>query len=608
MAKLKLSPAGMQDQLLDFKSVREKLASELAAMPDQNSAGAEMLKSKLFELDQSIYSIEQGLEKLENARSIQEINAALQKVKELITGPDYDSAAYIISADEFVFIKDYSATREKQNVLLQRYDSTKFAVFLANEVKVSIAQLPPMKIKDLYSKCDRSYQMMRYSTDAELWGDNKAYLPISKMEKYFINNMRLTTEEEDAACIEIFECLMYSLSGGKKENQDHIEQWLLHKVINFDKSVTTPDIVIVGHVGGNGKGILQAICKLLLTSSLVGKANVKTLNGNFNAIMVGKAIVFFDDQDSKEIPLEVIKQLSGSDTMIIEEKGKDQYEGEKTHSSGFFSQTPPFALTPAGQEGGVDRRFSIMRTSITLIESFQKMFKEKHNTELSVEQCKDMLEEIVGKILLNRVKIANWFKYLQKKHPQVDRKFTLKALHGEDYKYFLERQTTTIQTVWSKLVLPTLKEKGCVPMFVIKEVMRHLDGGKVTNEKTILKQLMELGSQCKIEINHPKIRAALRFNKDDVIKQCAVICTKDPKKFTDKGFDWSLVSNMPYKAVPKGEDIIDEDNFVFNVEVDELEGFDETATKTTAASLRKAPKNDLFETMFEDEDEYDELA
>ena len=474
------------------------------------------------------------------------------------------SAAYIISDKEFVFTDNYAVNQVKLNAQLVRMTPETFTVYAANKLGVAHYNLPIPLVIDLFNNCNRSFLYNRYSIDPEKWGKD-VYLPFEHLKPFFINEFNLTPEQdqETEESLKYFDWLMYSLSGNKKENRDHIEKWILHKIINYKKAITTPDIVIVGHVGGNGKGILQAIVRLMLPAMLSGKANTKTLNGNFNAIMLGKLIVFFDDQNSKEIPLDVVKELAGSDTMIFEPKGKDQYEGEKTYSSAWFSQTLPFRLTPAGQEDGVDRRFSIMATNITFLESIRKHMEEETGEKVTVEESKALAEIIVSKHLLNRVCIAKWFKHLAAKHPEVTNDYTLKALHGEDYRYFLKQQETIIEGIFKRLIVPVLEKGGCVPVFVIKELTRHFDNNAMP-DKTINKVITTLGAQYKVNLQLTKARIDIVSRTATVKKQCVVVHLTD--NWAHKAFDWSLVSSTPYETIQMpGRDLISKDSLNFSL-------------------------------------------
>jgi hypothetical protein len=553
------------------KDLRKIEKLDIEVVTDKKQRYADKLK-EIENLTANLVEYEIDLKSLSRTRddeNEEKIQAALNVVAQQYLDSD-PSVAYIIADDEFLFIDDYSSIPEKQNVQVRNMPAKQFIKLLANELHLKSWHLPDYRVVDLFNNKNRTFQLKRYSIDPSLWQQDKVYLPIKHMEQYFIDRIQIPQDKEEMAMngLEYFDWLMYSLSGGKKENQDHIERWILHKIINYKKAVTTPDLVVVGHVGGNGKGIIQAIVRLMLPAILSGKANSKTLNGNFNAIMLGKLIVFFDDQNSKEIPLEVVKQLAGSDTMIFEPKGKDQYEGEKTHSSAWFNNKLPFKLTPAGQEGGVDRRFSITRTNITFLESIRHHFALKGH-EVSVEQSKDFAEEIVSKYLLNRLCIGAWFKHLQAKHPEVDTNYTLKPLHGEDYRYFLDQQLDSLDTIFRNLIMPVVNNGGCVPFFVVKELMRHIDGF-ITKDKTINTRLNELASQYKLDIVNEKIHIYITSGPSiSTRKQCTVIRPAANKAWTDKAFDWTLVSNTAYTgSVAAGQDLIKEDELVFGVKGD----------------------------------------
>lgn len=556
------------------KSYRDIEKLKLEDHPDKT----DKLKAKFEEINQlneKLFDLEADFKELNRTRddeNEEKIQASLHTVAENWINKD-SSAAYVVEDQEFIFIHDYSNDPAEQNVQLKKLEPARFVELLAADLGVKSWHLPTHRLKDLFNEQKRTFHMSRYSINPSKWKNNHVYLPIVHMEKYFIDKMPIVLDITDPD-LKYWDWLMYSLSGGKKENQDHIERWILHKIKNYRKAVTTPDIVIVGHVGGNGKGIIQAIIRLMLPAMLSGKANSKTLNGNFNAIMMGKLIVFFDDQNSKEIPLEVVKQLAGADTMIFEPKGKDQYEGEKTHSSAWFNNELPFRLTPAGQEGGVDRRFSIMRTNITFLESIRHHLSLE-GVEVDVEQSKDLAEVIVSEKLLNRNVIGKIFKLLEQRHPEVNEDYTLKPLHGEDYRYFLEQQANSLEIIWKDLITPIIQAGGCVPSFVVKELLRHMEGREPA-DKTLNKRITELSQQYKIDIGSERTYIDIRNPKITIKKQCYVYKPKDSKKWTDHGFDWNLVSNLTYTGdQPKDHPIIHEDNLVFGVTSDSIDDNDE---------------------------------
>lgn len=547
------------------KELRDAQKLPLEAHPDKPQR-IETIENKIVVLQGALFDLETDFKDLNRTRddeTEEKIQAALHHVATEIIDKD-PSLAYIIKDKEFMSIVENSTVREKQNVTIDKYDAASFIQLLAAQTKLKSWHLPTHRVIDLFNNCNRSYKMTRFTIDGARWNKD-VYQPIEHMREHFIDRLKLTTDEDEMASsnVHYFDWLMYSLSGGKDENKEHIERWIVQKIINYNKAVTTPDLVIVGHVGGNGKGIIQAIVRIMLPAILSGNANTKTLTNNFNAIMLGKLIVFFDDQVSKEIPLDVVKQLAGSDTMIFEEKGKDQFNGEKTHSSAWFAQQLPFRLTPAGQEGGVDRRFSVMRTNITFLESIRLFMREQNNSDITVEESKDLAEAIVSNVLLNRICIAKWFQTLLKKYSDVTSDYVLKALHGEDYHYFLDQQKDRLEEIFRDLIVPTIEAGGAVPMFVVREILR-LSHEHIPHDKTLNKRLNELASQNKIEISTGR-RSVDIIGHNSLTKIQNAVIVKKGNVDSSPEFNWSLVSKKVFRKPGKGEDYISEDDFIFGV-------------------------------------------
>lgn len=582
--ELKLQESDPEQQLEDTKrAIQSKIAATKnllnAAKKDLRDAQKLPLEShadkpqrikaaenNIATLQGSLFDLESDFKDLNRTRddeTEEKIQAALHHITTEVIDKDA-SMAYIIKDKEFITIVENSTVREKQNVTIDKYDPISFIQLLAAKTKLKSWHLPTHRVIDVFNSCNRSYKMVRFTIDNARW-DKDVYQPIAHMREHFIDKLRFTAEEDELAAnsVHYFDWLMYSLSGGKDENKEHIERWIVQKIINYNKAVTTPDLVIVGHVGGNGKGIIQAIVRIMLPAILSGNANTKTLTNNFNAIMLGKLIVFFDDQISKEIPLDVVKQLAGSDTMIFEEKGKDQFNGEKTHSSAWFAQQLPFRLTPAGQEGGVDRRFSVMRTNITFLESIRKFMKEQTGQYISVEESKDFAEAIVSGVLLNRICIAKWFQELLKKYPDITGDYVLKALHGEDYHYFLDQQKDRLEEIFKELIVPTIEAGGAVPMLVIREILR-LSHENIPHDKTLNKKLTELASQSKIDIQCGRRSIDIKGHGGSAKLQTSAIVKKGNMDSSPE-FDWELVSRVVFKKPGKGEVYISEDDFVFGV-------------------------------------------
>src|ERR1035441_4635756 len=189
---------------------------------------------------------------------------------------DFKSLSYIIKEGEFVFISDRATTRTVQNVVLSKYNPNQFVEVVANILKLHIADLPPLRVKQLFMDNQRAFEDVRFTIKNSLWDSTDIFLPFEHFKEFFISNFKFESDDiqpDDSMIIDYYDQLIYSIGGGKSENIEHIELWILQKIINYQKQLTTPDLVIVADVGANGKGILMGIMKRMIPGQLVGQAN-----------------------------------------------------------------------------------------------------------------------------------------------------------------------------------------------------------------------------------------------------------------------------------------------------------------------------------------------
>jgi hypothetical protein len=536
-----------------FKKEYTKVESSTLLTPEEKETKLKTIQTKIDNSIEEIVVLEDAKATMKaevDDDDEKKILVALNTVRSEMFR-DFKSLSYIIKEGEFVFISDRATTRAVQNVVLSKYNPTQFVEVVANILKLHISDLPPLRVKQLFMDNQRAFEDARYTIKNSLWDSNDIFLPFEHFKEFFISNFKFEPDDiqpDDSMIIDYYDQLIYSIAGGKSENIEHIELWILQKIINYQKQLTTPDLVIVADVGANGKGILMGIMKRMIPGQLVGQANTKTLNGNFNAIMLGKLLVFFDDQNNEEYSIDTIKEASGAEDMIFEPKGKDQFQGEKTYSSVFFSQQLPFKLSSDGKNDGVDRRFSVMRTNITFFETLMK-----NDPDLNPDNIKVCVSRIVNDTLYNRVNIAKWFKHLQDKHPQVNESFELNPLHGVDYYSFIDDQKSDMDIIWERLIVPVLKNPaGCIPIFVIKEIMAH-QGGKAWKESTIHKRIKELAMRNKIDLEIKRTQFDIVYGGQTVIgtrssatARKVVVALKNPAA---KEFDWNLISEKDYDGV-----------------------------------------------------------
>lgn len=531
------------DLKVAIRNSEAMLPKSVGTVLDAVKAELETLRLRLRTIEtdirskqQAIKDLKAGLKDQSKAENTAELTAAIGNYLSEIP-----SMGYIIADDEFTWIEDQSTSLTQQNVVVYRMQRRRMLNHLAKELRLKTATVLENEVLDIFNEAGRSYDTLRFSCNPARWKSN-TYRPFDYMRDFFIDRLEVEGEHHEA-----FDLLMTSLSGGKRENQNHLEQWILHKLINWNAPTSTPDVVIVGHVGGNGKGILIKMMKMILPSCLVGRANNKTMTGGFNAAMVGKLLVIFDDQSSDDTPFDVIKEQSGADEMLFEMKGKDQYEGEKTHSSAFFSNVLPFELSKDGDIGGVDRRFSIMRTSMTFLEAIRAK-----NPEMTVPELKEAANYLINEVLWNRVEIAKWINHLKAKHPQIYPGSTLLALHGADYEYFQLQGLDIYDLIVRKIIKPAAAAGMVVPYSAIQAVL--LANGIDAEPRYFVAALKKRIELAGLDfLNTPQKVVTVHNVGGGLVKLAGKTSCFAPSKDFVNEFDYSLISDRPWLPLNTAE-------------------------------------------------------
>jgi hypothetical protein len=109
-----------------------------------------------------------------------------------------------------------------------------------------------------------------------------------------------------------------------------------------------------------------------------------------------------------------------------------------------------------------------------------------------------------------------------------------------------------------------LEAGGCVPLFVVKELLRHMED-RIIADKTINAKLKQLSAENKLEIISERIKIEMYPAINNGKKQCTVIRKKGHKESGDPKFNWGLVSNIPFSIPARGDYWISEDNLIFGV-------------------------------------------
>lgn len=505
---------------------------------------------------------------------------------------DTPSAGFNNASEKYPYrwLANSTTCEYKQNVIQKSQSPAQFQSYILNLLGLPTTTLSVVEIRDIFSENNRFFENEIYTVDPESWEVGKHYFTLAHYEPFFITNEPRVYDKNNskqADIISAFNDLMYSVSGAKTENQNHIEQWVLHKVINYKKIINTPELVIIGDSGSEGKGIFATIVKKLFPTGLTEDVNVDVLTSKFNSQLEGKLLLHFDEGKLDDAMYEALKRQSQNKKFITEAKFGVSKSIEKCFTGLWTSNSLPFPLMKNGGADGVDRRFSVLTTNIRFEESVRK----------GIHAGKS-LTHIIDNILYNRQNIALWFQYLQTKHPQVmDPAFVLNALHGEDYHRLAKQNQSVFDQVWDKFVMPRINAGEAIPYTALSEILR-LEGEKDTPavlKEKITNAINKLKGKHDLEYVFSRVSIISR----NTSRRVQVRVIKAVANKTNLTFNWYTLakSNYPQEGQSTDNCILKEDLLFDLLDVTEDNKDDEVSTQVNPPVVKSGKLSMLLKEV-----------
>ncbi|MBK3776421.1 hypothetical protein GAY31_20065 [Azospirillum brasilense] len=237
-----------------------------------------------------------------------------------------------------------------------------------------------------------------------------------------------------------FDMLIYSISGGKRENIEHIEQLIVSKW-RCPHDATLPWLVL-NDGGGTGKSLLgQRLLPGLFGAEVVGKnLDVMDICGKFNSQVAGLLVGLINEKPEDNYDHNKLKAVAGSPTVYFEQKGLPRVEGENFFLGIMASNNSGGTVNLAGNDS--DRRFSIVAGNkpieVWISETLGWSRQEAHEWIKNEGQW----------ILESRTECGKWIAALVKRWPTVQ---SVRALHGADYLELVSAQKTIEQQVFDHI-------------------------------------------------------------------------------------------------------------------------------------------------------------
>lgn len=397
--------------------------------------------------------------------------------------------AYLAETHQISITWNTSSDPDRYNISSRTVPADRIVSCL-NSLLPKDEKLQKITSSDIIRHCSdsqRSFLTISSSFNTEKW-QHGCYNQLLDLKKFWLEP---SSDNEPAS--PLFDDLMHCLSGGKAENREHLERWIMYKYARPDDTVNIPHINISGIPGENGKGLFKILLKTIFTAGSVVDATAKELINGFNAKWKDAVILVYEEMGERELPENKIKSVTGNPELNVEFKGRDAFVVDANYSILFFDNNVNGTVRLAGSgPSGEDRRYSIMETHLSLPEHMAQRYN------ISDSEAKARCNELAN-LLRSRVQVARWLRDMLKLHG--GNLNSAPKLHGEDYWNRVNNQQTDLDGI-AKNVATAIIDHGPLPS---KLMMRYAqmvasDDVRITSQrlnKAVMAELKRRGHNAR---------------------------------------------------------------------------------------------------------------
>lgn len=252
-----------------------------------------------------------------------------------------------------------------------------------------------------------------------------------------------------------FRLLMLSIAGGSEEYADQLERLPAYRY-EHPEDVMVPNIDSCG-VGGTGRDTYFNILSTIFTNECTTSVAEETFKGTHNGELFGKMIVKVDEKNSQAVPIDKLKELTGSSRYRHREMNKNAREVDRLFSFLMFRNGFTTTVRLAGTgSSGEDRRWDpmIARVNLNRHVAVHCGLIPDINTPTTIEQetaVQMHIKDWQRDYYKNEKRIAEWLGYCIQKYDA--KKMTeMLPVHGHYYHEMLERQKKGIDGFMPKFM------------------------------------------------------------------------------------------------------------------------------------------------------------
>lgn len=264
---------------------------------------------------------------------------------------------------------------------------------------------------------------------------------------------------------ESFRILMLSIAGGSEEYADQLERFVAYRYCH-PEDIMVPNIDSCG-VGGTGRDTYFNMIATIFTNECVSSVAEETFKGTHNGELFGKMMVKVDEKNSSMVPIDKLKELTGSSRYRHREMNKNAKEVDRLFSFIMFRNGFTTTVRLAGTgSSGEDRRWEPILARVNLNRHLAVHFGliPDFNTITTIDQetaVQEAIKDWQRDFYKNEERIAEWLGYIIAKHDAKNMK-SLLPIHGSYYKEMLERQKKGIDGFMPKFMDLMKKSKTTV--------------------------------------------------------------------------------------------------------------------------------------------------
>jgi hypothetical protein len=258
-----------------------------------------------------------------------------------------------------------------------------------------------------------------------------------------------------------FRVLMLSIAGGDEQYADQLEKSVAYRYCH-PEDVMIPNIDSCA-IGGTGRDTFWNMIRVIFTDECCGSVGTETFKGTHNGDLFGKMFIKIDEKDSYSVPIDKIKEFTGSTRYRHRSMGKDARDVARLFNFMMFRNgfTTTARLAGTGSSGE-DRRWEPVIARVNLprhMALYHGLINDLNEIpdEDTIKAMSIIVKDWQKDAYKHETRIAEWLGYVIDKFDA--RNMTeLMPLHGKYYKEMLLRQKKGIDGFMPKYM--TLMNMG----------------------------------------------------------------------------------------------------------------------------------------------------